>query len=382
MELILAGRFTGQIFDNLKCSLVFNSNNFDLTQSTDYKTILINVFEGFLDYTKSQSMSLLDAKILEFKDHYDSNLTFYNSALSYFIKLIGKVDGIEYITGRVKDYEECLSKFERKYLPEISSENTDYHIIDSLSDFIGVRVVCFYLEDVEKIRKELSNYFREVDSTDKTVQLEKTDDKFGYKSLHLDLVLKGNCKSRNYKKYGGIQIEVQIRTVIQDAWSILDHKIKYKKSIPQNLKRRINRLSALFEIADDEFLRIKEEIALEENKISERIKKGSPIEKDVPLDVFKFLFVALKYFPHYNFIEFKVDGFVQEILDQKKDFSESDLNDVLLKHLDDVNQMQANNAKKKLNPYTKIRYCLYLSNRDIFSGLLTSYQLDPITDNN
>lgn len=327
-------------------------------------------------------MSLLDAKILEFKDHYDSNLHFYNSALSHFIKLIGKVDGIEYISGRVKDYEECLSKFERKYLPEISSADTDYHIIDFLSDFIGIRVVCFYLEDVKKIRKEFSKYFRELSSTDKGVMLETTDDKFGYKSLHLDLVLKRNNKIRDYKKYGSIQIEVQIRTVIQDAWSILDHKIKYKKSIPHNLKRRINRLSALFEIADDEFLRIKEEIALEEYKISERIKKGAPIEKDVPLDVFKFLFVALKYFPNYNFIEFKVDGFVQEILHQRKDFSESDLNDVLLTHLDAVDQMQANNAKKKLNPYTKIRYCLYLSNGDIFSGMLTSYQIDPIENSN
>ncbi len=378
---MLFGRFTGHILNSLKCSLVFNSNYFKQTQLADYKTTLISLFKNFLDYTKSQPMSLLDAKILEFKDHYDSNLTFYNSALSYFIKLIGKVDGIEYISGRVKDYEECLSKFERKYLPEISSEDTDYHIIDSLSDFIGIRVVCFYLEDIKKIRKEFSKYFRELSSTDKAVMLETTDDKFGYKSLHLDLMLKRNNKTRDYKKYGSIQIEVQIRTVIQDAWSILDHKIKYKKSIPQNLKRRINRLSALFEIADDEFLRIKEEIAFEENKISERIKKGAPTEKNVPLDVFKFLFVALRYFPNYNFIEFKVDGFVQEILDQKKDFSESDLNDVLLTHLDDVNKMRANNAKKKLNPYTKIRYCLYLSNRDIFSGMLTSYQIDPIADN-
>ena len=49
------------------------------------------------------------------------------------------------------------------------------------------------------------------------------------------------------EKFKNIRIELQIRTVIQDAWSILDHKIKYKNSIPQNLKRRINRLSAKFE---------------------------------------------------------------------------------------------------------------------------------------
>ena len=51
--------------------------------------------------------------------------------------------------------------------------------------------------------------------------------------------------------------EVRIRTVIQDAWSVLDHKIKYKKSIPNDLKRRINILSALFELADREFKEIR-----------------------------------------------------------------------------------------------------------------------------
>ena len=49
--------------------------------------------------------------------------------------------------------------------------------------------------------------------------------------------------------------ELQIRTIIQDSWSVLDHKIKYKKSIPGQLKRRINVLSALFELADREFCR-------------------------------------------------------------------------------------------------------------------------------
>ena len=325
-------------------------------------------------------MSILDSKISEFEHHYDTKLEHYNSAVNFFTTLIDTLDGIEYVSGRVKDYDECLSKFERKYLPEIAPENTDYHIHDYLSDFIGIRVVCFYLEDVNNIREQLKKYFREVNTTDKTVQLERTDDKFGYKSLHLDLLLKSGSTSADFKKYGNIQIEIQIRTIIQDAWSILDHKIKYKKSIPQNLKRRINRLSALFEIADDEFLRIKEEINLEEKRISERLEKGDPIDKVVPLDVFRFLFIALKHFPKYNFVEFKVDGFVQEILELHKYFSEGDLNDVLLTYLNSVELFLAKSEKKVFTPYTKIRYCLYLSDREIFSSILTTYQKDIIIE--
>ena len=125
---------------------------------------------------------------------------------------------------------------------------------------IGIRAICFYSEEVYEIRRGLKKYIRETDITDKSNQLEETEDKFGYKSLHLLLVLRTRQGEMvDAEKFKNIRIELQIRTVIQDAWSILDHKIKYKNSIPQNLKRRINRLSALFEIADEEFLNIQKE---------------------------------------------------------------------------------------------------------------------------
>jgi putative GTP pyrophosphokinase len=50
--------------------------------------------------------------------------------------------------------------------------------------------------------------------------------------------------------------------------------------------------------------------------------------------------VALKYFPEYNFIEYKADGFVQEILLQKSDFTEVELNEVLHKNLSYVNTIE------------------------------------------
>ena len=323
-------------------------------------------------------MSILENKIDEFKHHYNTTNEYYNSALNFFIKQISSIKGVELVTGRVKDYDECISKFKRKYLPKINPENTSYKIVDYLSDIIGIRAVCFYLEDVNKIRRELRKNFHEIDITNKTVQLEKTENKFGYRSLHLDLALKKKAiRTSEESNYYKVHFELQIRTIIQDAWSVLDHKIKYKKSIPLSLKRRINRLSALFEIADDEFLRIKEEISLEEKRINERIKKGAAIEKNKPLDVFRFLFIALKHFPDYNFIEFKVDGFVLEILNSNNALTESELNEVLVKYLKKTDII-SKNEKKGLNPYTKIRYCLYLSNPDLFTNILSDYQKQTI----
>lgn len=91
------------------------------------------------------------------------------------------------------------------------------------------------------------------------------------------------------------------------------------------------------------------------------------------LDVFRFLFIALKHFPEYNFIEYKVDGFVQEILNSKRDLTENELNEALLNYLPKA-EMIAENEHKFPNPYTKIRYCLYLSNTKVFNTLHSDYQ--------
>lgn len=319
-------------------------------------------------------MNGLESKIDEFKRWYDEKLPYHRASVDFFCTLIATIPFVESVKGRVKNQDECLSKFKRKYLPHLKTSDHDFRIADSISDLVGIRVVCFYTEEINQIRRSLRQYFNETDITDKADILEKTDDKFGYRSLHLQLVLKRNLKDvPDADKFRKIKIELQVRTVIQDAWSVLDHKIKYKKSIPQNLKRRINRLSALFEIADDEFLSVKAAIDQEERKINTRLKKGGRIERNKPLDVFRFLFVALKYFPDYNFIEFKVDGFVQEILQAKGNFTEGALNEALLLHLEHANEVEFKSGQK-LNPYTKIRYCLNRFDSQSFLTLLSVYQ--------
>ena len=324
-------------------------------------------------------MNTLDNKITHFKNWYEDQLLFHDASVHFFCNLISSIPKVESVKGRVKKYDECISKFKRKYLPDFNPEESSIKIQNYLTDLIGIRVICYYSEEVQEIRRNLKKYFREIEITDKTSQLEMTDDKFGYKSLHLQLVLKSKINGiSDADKYKKIPFELQIRTVIQDAWGILDHRIKYKKSIPHSLKRRINRLSALFEVADDEFLSIQKEISQEERKINNRIKKGGKIEKTKALDVFRFLFIALKYFPEYNFIEYKVDGFVQEILFQKSDFTEGELNEALQKNLSFVNTIERS-IKQSLNPYTKIRYCLFQQDSKRFMNILSLHQRETFS---
>lgn len=55
--------------------------------------------------------------------------------------------------------------------------------------------------------------------------------------------------------------EIQMRTVLQDAWAIIDHHLVYKNAsnIPTVLKSRLNSLAENFQGADEEFKSIRAE---------------------------------------------------------------------------------------------------------------------------
>lgn len=318
-----------------------------------------------------------EKKSTEFCSYYDENYDFLDSAANVFKTLISAllIDKIEIdtITYRIKEREECISKFKRKYLKEIENSSQNYEIQDHITDLVGLRVVCLNLDDIKEIQNLIESNFKEIDITDKSSLLDSTEDKFGYKGLHLDLMINEQRTSLpEYTKFKNISFELQVRTIIQDAWSVLDHKIKYKRNIPTELKRRINRLSALFEVADEEFLRIKGETQKEQEKAKTEITGKTKELKD-NLDVFKFLLVAQQHFPTYHFIEYKADGFVGEILRIDPSFSTDTLINSLETYKSEVEEYTVSTVSY-MNPYTVIRHCIYLSDTLKFKDLLYEIQ--------
>jgi len=335
-----------------------------------------------------------DTEKSNFRKYYDENYKLLEGSKNSFITLITSLIGsssdiaISKIEGRVKDREESIKKFNRKYRPKLEEENTLYSIIDHITDLIGLRVVCLYEDDIEKIKEVLSEHFEVIEITDKIAQVENTESSFGYKGLHLDLKLnKTRNKLPEYSRFKEFRFEVQIRTIIQDSWSVLDHKIKYKKSIPNNLKRRVNSLAALFEVADREFREIRDATCAsleEENITQEQISKESDQsqeEQEKPhftyarLNAFSFLKIANHFFNHYEFEAHKVDGFTEEILKLKPDISRGKFNYYMRENISKVKKykdiFEQKNPSDTLNPFTIIRHCLYLGDKETFSSMLT-----------
>lgn len=179
-----------------------------------------------LDYEKEKG---------EFTDFYNRNNLFHKKAC-YFIR--GRLNSlftdsydIDAITSRIKDREACLEKFNLKYRSNLEIRNVPYTIKNYIYDLLGARVVCLYEDDIHYISDTLSKNFCVLNIIDKISLIESTDDQFGYNDLHIDCTLHDENKSfLGYRKHSDLKFEIQIRSIIQDAWSVLDHKIKYKKN--------------------------------------------------------------------------------------------------------------------------------------------------------
>ena len=309
----------------------------------------------------------------------DHACAFYMALLQSLLSQARHID-IAKIEGRVKDRDECLRKFSRKYRAALEESGAPYEIRPYITDLIGVRVVCLYEDELEKVAQIVQSHFDVIDVTDKVSALEGTEASFGYKGLHLDLRLNAvQAALPENAAYAAQPFELQVRTLIQDAWSVLDNKIKYKKSIPAELKRRINVLSALFELADREFRQIRDATDAELLYAPDETTEAETEASRTPapgseLNAFTFLKIARHFFKDVEFDAQKVDLFVDDMRAWSPGITRARFNTLMRETIATVKRYkqfyEAQNPEGSFNPFTVIRHCLYLGDRQAFRRAL------------
>ena len=178
---------------------------------------------------------------------------------------------------RVKTEDSLTGKILRK--------GGKYREIFDLTDLIGLRVITFYIDDVDKVASVLERLF-EIDwenSVDKRKAHEI--DSFGYLSLHyICRIPESAYHDPEHPEINKIRFEVQMRTVLQHAWANMNHDTGYKSGveIPKVYLRNLSRLAGMLELVDDEFSRIRREISDYRRQVQSLVASGNLDE--VPLD--------------------------------------------------------------------------------------------------
>lgn len=174
---------------------------------------------------------------------------------------------------------ECRVKKENSLAGKLELKGSKYKSIDDVTDLVGIRVITFYTDEVDKVAVIAKNIF-DIDwseSVDKRKLHEL--DSFGYNSLHYICRL----------KTGGPRFELQMRTALQHVWSTIEHDTGYKGDvkIPREYLRQFSRLAGMLELVDDEFSRLRLVLTDYRRQIQSLVKSGQLDDVPLSADTFR-----------------------------------------------------------------------------------------------
>lgn len=151
------------------------------------------------------------------------------------------------ISYRTKELISIIKKIKKK------QKEKEYTYAD-LTDRLGIRVICMFLCDLDKIDNFLCSSFliKKIEKKIDSIDFNKLD----YQSNHYDVSIDfSNEVFSDFLSLREFVFEIQVRTLNQHAWSNSAHTLIYKQEIdmPSIMKRKIYRLLSIYEIADEEF---------------------------------------------------------------------------------------------------------------------------------
>ncbi|MCM1187279.1 MAG: RelA/SpoT domain-containing protein [Lachnoclostridium sp.] len=124
-----------------------------------------------------------------------------------------------------------------------------------IMDFAGVRIIVYLASEMKTITDAIEQLFANsilYDDSENKIDL-LGEDKVGYLSIHYVITIDTN--EQQYAHLRGIKCEIQVRTILQDAWAQVFHDRLYKGNGDdvgeKGVKRETNLLAGSLELIDN-----------------------------------------------------------------------------------------------------------------------------------
>lgn len=162
-----------------------------------------------------------------------------------------KYNPIEHVKSRLKKPESIVKKLKRDGY-ESSIEN----MVRYVNDIAGIRITCSFTSDIYRLAEMIAN---QSDLTILSVKdYMKNPKESGYQSYHMLVTVPIYLSDSVIDT----KVEIQIRTVAQDFWATLEHKIYYKfeGNAPKYISEELKECAKIVSNLDERMLHLNEAI--------------------------------------------------------------------------------------------------------------------------
>lgn len=163
-------------------------------------------------------------------------------------------------------YKSRIKSF-NSYYKKVLRQRFDEAVVSKdlvcLTDMMGIRIICTFLEDITEVQNQMKELFVVKEVEIKGAQ--QSYKEFGYESVHVLVSVPEGCRPDSIPE--GIILpdelvcEIQIRTILQDAWAEVEHELIYKTEFTpfdMPLKRKLASMNASLSLADIIFQEIRD----------------------------------------------------------------------------------------------------------------------------
>lgn len=228
-------------------------------------------YAGYRGYTVPMSNKVKSAPWLPNRELLERQ---YGEYLPSFETLLQRLDAhlkacITVPSANYKCRVKGFNSYYRKLLRTMSAEGANTTGFPVITDIIGVRIVCAFLQDLVQVERNLQDCFTVLEVERKGA--DRTFREFGYESTHILLAIPQDLK-KDIELPKGLIFEIQVRTILQDAWAEVEHELVYKSEFSPfdlPLKRKLASINASLSLADIIF----QEIRDYQNKLNRELDK-------------------------------------------------------------------------------------------------------------
>ena len=176
----------------------------------------------------------------------------YKKFAEYIVHLIrddpsSPKESLHTITYRIKDKDRLIEKIDEKnkHLGVEAAPITRKNFQERVDDLLGIKLICLRLSDIKRVEvylgllaeEKILRFIRNPEQKRSFVLPIHPSEAIpegigfrysGYSSIHYQVKLDENSGAPNELK--GLQVEFQLRTILEEAWGEIDHKYRYVHS--------------------------------------------------------------------------------------------------------------------------------------------------------